>query len=759
MSELRQEIETLRRLVEKERREKEQERREKEQERREKEEAKAREEQERQKSQKTTLEEYLFNCHFYLYTKLAFADKTKSSMGLATRVDKKYYPKRLRPWNAFANSQRHQQFSEIRRVCGESRLFHQESTTRDLGATISYDPAGNENAIEYFERIAVEVPVREILAPVWNQKGPRWEHQVTMLRFSHNARDFTQLSDSQIEDEGPSSGRQKRQRRTGTTMRNEFSREIKPPPMKPDGWGIRTHLDGDESMAFVYDFKAAHKFAAPYLKATLAKERLFIDVIARDNSNKYKIDPQLQEQEIEETRIAMALTQVFDYMVWYGVAYGYIAAGKSLVLLHIDQEDLQTLYYHLCVPDEEVVEALAGDRAGQVPYTAVAQLAGFCLLSLQSEALRGNSLNTALQKARKELKIWGEPYEDAVLSFEAEGVNSSSQSSSQGTDGSEFQCVADPTKRVYPLRSKSSCMAAAVRCRNDNDDEHGPEGGPSRTRTKTDTNERSKGPPSGSYENKEAATPDPGPTRQYCTQACLLGLKRGWELDDNCPNVLSHRITKGSTRHPIDAGEFTRLVGKRLRQNPYRDCKALDGRGKVGAIGVLFKLELAPYGYTFVGKGTLSDHLYRLEHESRIYAHLDRLQGEVVPVYLDIVQLARGYVFPGGARVVYMMLMSWAGEVAAEAGALDLAAEVRRSSQAVWAEGVYHGDEREPNLLWNDERRRVMLVDFDRAALLPAPKHKQLIQLSRDKRKQQRDGSGTRSRKRGSQRGHLQLVE
>ncbi|KND86201.1 hypothetical protein TOPH_09172 [Tolypocladium ophioglossoides CBS 100239] len=28
----------------------------------------------------------------------------------------------------------------------------------------------------------------------------------------------------------------------------------------------------------------------------------------------------------------MALTQVFDYMVWYGVAYGYVAAGKSLGL-------------------------------------------------------------------------------------------------------------------------------------------------------------------------------------------------------------------------------------------------------------------------------------------------------------------------------------------------------------------------------------------------------------------------------------------
>ncbi|KAH8652930.1 hypothetical protein BGZ61DRAFT_288867, partial [Ilyonectria robusta] len=73
------------------------------------------------------------------------------------------------------------------------------------------------------------------------------------------------------------------------------------------------------------------------------------------------------------------------------------------------------------------------------------------------------------------------------------------------------------------------------------------------------------------------------------------------------------------------------------------------------------------------------------------------------------------------------------------AGATDLAAEVRRSSQAVWAEGVDHGDERDANRLWNDERRRVMLVDFDRATILPTLKHKQLFKVSRKKRKRQGD--------------------
>ncbi|KAH7108608.1 hypothetical protein B0J13DRAFT_682534 [Dactylonectria estremocensis] len=78
-----------------------------------------------------------------------------------------------------------------------------------------------------------------------------------------------------------------------------------------------------------------------------------------------------------------------------------------------------------------------------------------------------------------------------------------------------------------------------------------------------------------------------------------------------------------------------------------------------------------------------------------------------------------------------------ADTVTAGASAADLAAEVRRSSQAVWAEGVDHGDERDANRLWNDERHRVMLVDFDHATLLPK------------KRKRQGDDFGNYNRKHG----------
>ncbi|KAM6506299.1 hypothetical protein FSOLCH5_013289 [Fusarium solani] len=754
------------REIERLQRENEKLRREKEAERREKEEAKAREEAERRKNRRTTLEEYLYNCHFHLYKKLALADKSKSSTGF-TKVEGKYYPKWLRPWTSFTNTLRQDHFEAIRRVCGERRLFHQESTTRDLGTTIHRKQAGNENAVDHFEKLAVEDPVWGILRPIWDDEELCKEFRCMGLRFSNNIRDFAQPSDGNlVGEEDLSEERPERRRRTGPNKRVASEQRVKPPPTKPDGAGVRTRLGGDESLAFVYDYKAAHKVALECLKPAVAKETLFMEVMERINSNKSLSDAELRGQDKAEELVAMALTQVFDYMVRYEVAYGYIAAGESLLFLHIDRADPQTLYCHPCVPDEDVGEA-SDDR---VSYTAVAQLASFCLLSLRSEAFKGASLDAASQKAEATLRKWREPYEDAahLLAIrDTDSPSASSSQASQSTEGSEFTSNAVPAGREVSLRPRPSCRAAAVlrRDEEDEEDDEGPDGDLSRSRARTDASKRKEGPSSGSSEGEEEDTEmsESAPARQYCTQACLLGLKRGWDLDGNCPNVLLHRTAEGGTRHPINADEFARLVGERLRRNPYRDCEALDGWGKMGATGVLFKLELAPYGYTFVGKGTLSGHRRRLEHESRIYERLDILQGEVVPVHLGLARLDRGYILPGGARVFHMMLMSWCGEtavdtVAAGAGAVDLAAEVRRSSQAVWTEGVDHGDERDANRLWNDERRRVMLIDFDRATLRPNLKHKQLVKVSGKKRKRQRDEFGNYNRKRGFLQYQLQSV-
>ncbi|KFZ00930.1 hypothetical protein V501_10342 [Pseudogymnoascus sp. VKM F-4519 (FW-2642)] len=153
-------------------------------------------------------------------------------------------------------------------------------------------------------------------------------------------------------------------------------------------------------------------------------------------------------------------------------------------------------------------------------------------------------------------------------------------------------------------------------------------------------------------------------SREYCTQACLLGLKRGSSLDESCPNSASHRISDGSTHHPIDEKGFTRLAQEDLAQDLAKSTRVYSVRLSMsGTTGTLFKLMLPRYEYVFVGKGTTSEFVLNLQHEALVYEHrLKSLQGQSVPVYLgsiDVDLVIRWAI--GVDQIVHMMLMSWSG--------------------------------------------------------------------------------------------------
>ncbi|KFY47500.1 hypothetical protein V495_01938 [Pseudogymnoascus sp. VKM F-4514 (FW-929)] len=247
--------------------------------------------------------------------------------------------------------------------------------------------------------------------------------------------------------------------------------------------------------------------------------------------------------------------------------------------------------------------------------------------------------------------------------------------------------------------------------------------------------------------------------QKYCTQACLLGLKRGSRLDEDCPNAASHRASEGSTYHHIDAETFTRQVQEQISEFYDRGCTYAR---KSGSTGALFKLLLFRYGYTFVGKGVVEEHIVNLRHEAEVYEQrLDSLQDEAVPVYLGNIDIVEPYIilsdFYHERFVAHMMLMSWSGD---EISKSDVpVSEVNRSLQEVVRRGVIHNDifkenddwasvrsdaswwttdkirhlklsqmrkdvcypnVRRRNMLWNSERKRVMLIDFERSVLLDA---------------------------------------
>lgn len=207
--------------------------------------------------------------------------------------------------------------------------------------------------------------------------------------------------------------------------------------------------------------------------------------------------------------------------------------------------------------------------------------------------------------------------------------------------------------------------------------------------------------------------------RQYCTQACLLGLVRKRPLDDACPNVNTHRAHRAGNFHALGRKSLAEQMLRQFTQDPDSGCEPL---GKQGACGVLFRLTLESYGYTFVAKGTVTAFEAKLQHEGLVYRHLDEVQGELIPVYLGNISLIHPYFLDIGVRIVHMLLMSWAGEQAHKDSMLaigrDLALETSRVVTKMLGYGVEHRDVRPPNVLWNPEIGKVVLVDFERSEIL-----------------------------------------
>ncbi|CVL08120.1 uncharacterized protein FMAN_14216 [Fusarium mangiferae] len=200
--------------------------------------------------------------------------------------------------------------------------------------------------------------------------------------------------------------------------------------------------------------------------------------------------------------------------------------------------------------------------------------------------------------------------------------------------------------------------------------------------------------------------------RPYCTQDCLLGLKRNRFLEEKCPNVALHRSVTGGMGHPIDAARLLDLLREDLTPlvRRLRSTRPLDGCGKYGRTGALFKIPSSRHGYTFVGKGMFAAAVSSLEHEEKIYRRMEPLQGHHVPVCLGSIALVTP--FPLQAPdIAHMLLMAWAGDaVTIKDNGLS---EWLRFRQPLLTYGVVHNDIRQENLLWNSDRGHVLLIDFD----------------------------------------------
>ncbi|KAJ3454650.1 hypothetical protein MRS44_013250 [Fusarium solani] len=474
-------------------------------------------------------------------------------------------------------------------------------------------------------------------------------------------------------------------------------------------------------------------------EAAMHREDLFIRVISRISSGKASTDGEshLQEQ-IEET-VAKALAQTFHYMIRLGSSYGYLTAGKSLIFLHIG-DDPTVLYYHMAQPEND---AEGEDGTVDPFYTAVAQLAAFCLRTCRCS---GKS-DQWREKAISLLNKWPQPYAEMCGGTTEEEASPESTRSVSSYAGS----IVAAQKLTVELRqtTRASCKDSEPLPKIDASDSSSGDDEPLVNEGRRTQGARSSPQVSAlsSKKRKDMTSGNDGSTgseaseleaRPYCTQRCLLGLKGDGLLDEKCPNVALHRRAKGDLSHPINATRLRELLCKKLARPVYRlrYLKPLDSDGKYGDTGALFKLTLGCYGYTFVGKGTFAAAVTRLQHEADVYSHLEPMQGHFVPVCLGSIDLETPYPLVL-ADIVHMLLMSWVGDTVVMNDSIQ--EEKTRLRELLRKQGVVHNDIRQGNLLWNDEHDRIMLIDFNLATLLRPARHKQVSKLTGKRKRHERD--------------------
>ncbi|EEP79985.1 conserved hypothetical protein [Uncinocarpus reesii 1704] len=486
--------------------------------------------------------------------------------------------------------------------------------------------------------------------------------------------------------------------------------------------------DGGHSLLYIMEYKAPHKITPDALKTCIKVSDFWEDIV-----QVHLIPTNSKEKQIyRDKQIAgAALTQTFDYMIKEGVEYGCLSTGEALVFLQIKAEDPNTLYYYLTVPKHDIEAETPGDNFAH-PKTAIASLLSLSLLALGSER-RAQSWRT---QAAQSLRTWEIDVNFLFEKFRKEDETpDTSFSASSFAPSSPVEDTVDrrPETRATSQRAKQSCADEHDSTENTdpNTSTEGSEGDdPTRKGTgmslkRTIMHSSPPSSPSSRRPTKRSTLPSRhrSPLALYCTQTCLAGLANQSPLDKDCPNFSIHKNQSACGRHPIPKSKVAELVDKQLNNDRDDGCVPLSICGRIGA---LFKMTLFPYGYTFVGKGTVIEAVHLLQHEARVYAFLEKMQGNQIPICFGAVDLEHAFIMDNLDEVVHYLLLSWAGkplhelegfndEDSAKCKAYRRAQ--KKLAKALSRAGVIHDDLYEPNMLWNEESQQFVAIDFDRARL------------------------------------------
>ncbi|KAJ5338325.1 hypothetical protein N7452_005053 [Penicillium brevicompactum] len=658
--------------------------------------------QERERNRQTTFMEFICHCHNLFSRPLKVATPSRSTTGTIPLPKGKHCPIRLRPWGDCIK----QQQAVYDRVChylqpnkGPPELFPSLIALKGAARYVT-DPMSSEQNLEAYEQIAVERHVRDVISELCKIPAAREEFMLgDGVHFDNHKNALKETFDELSE--------------------TELSNTRRP---RPDQFCVH-RVDGNtNSLLLTVEYKPPHKLSAENLRAGLRPMELWDELV---NRNTIPTDPAEKMQYNAELLSTSALVQTYDVMIEEGRAHAILTNGLARVLLYVSHDDPATLNYHLCEPNREIAGQL---QSLQQPITSFARELCLCLMSFRSPTR--NQEWRAL--ARSQVQVWETSFDRIRSLIPKAELQKSPQSDnvtpSPGPSSSDYQpsspLGSSTTGRQIPTRSRTSCAPTDTQKRTPSPDSSGSDS--------TEVTSRKRGfsqvMPSSTSAQRAARQRETGDNQynrsrhhnaQFCTQRCLLALQDRDILDDACPNVGLHRQGDNDCNsHPITSEDLVLSLKTQLDENIDR-CTPI---GKCGAYGAPFKLTCLQYGYTVIGKGTTSELWKLVSREVQVYQILRKAQGSAVPVFLGTIDLAKTYFLHGAGAIRHMLLMGWGGECTATMELTpSLRREIRRSDKEIQSLGIIHEDLRRENILWSEELKRALIIDFHRSTLKSLP--------------------------------------
>ncbi|KAF6789081.1 hypothetical protein CMUS01_16352, partial [Colletotrichum musicola] len=592
-----------------------------------------------QQTQPTSLDEYIAACHSLVFAKFTVeTDRRLTSKGSITNPRDKWCPTNLRPWSDFLQQQSIVFGTLYDTFPADKRRFESRSFLSGLRSRIAKRKITDEKALEYFLHPSVEDPVRAIMEELKEVEEVKSAFDLgNGIVFENHPHAISDTAEEVVDRNVPS-----------TPPSTPHSSKVDLKQLRADQICVYRFENADSrgrTMLYISEYKPPHKLTAPHLRLGLRPMNIHKEVVNR-KTIPTSVDPDARFQYHAERLTAAAITQTYHYMIEGGLEHGLLTTGEAIVFLKIDWREPETLFYHLAEPSAEVEAHPEHSHL----CTAVAQYLAFSLIALSIPGERSPHGQDERRQAMDKLKMWAEDFETTLRS-----VPDDERQPPESSPGYEPKVYEDVNRSPYLLRRKrrgghvrdGHTREQARRDPEESSDDESRRNIPS---TPTPTERRTHGRDSQSQGGQGtrrsqrilARRPRRGGEEgsndehtPYCTQKCLLGLVRGGALDLGCPNKLLHSRKpnndrghyhgrgRADARHPIDQTGFVKLLKEQLERTLDDGITPL---GRDGARGVLFKVSLRQYGYTFVSKGTVQAFIQDLQHEAAVYERLRPIQ-------------------------------------------------------------------------------------------------------------------------------------